>query len=278
MTIPSDILLREIMLYEGFRQRAGTNRLGMPCIGYGFPLWEEGLCILHGNSRLAKLLKEYLPKEGENISSAVRRFRLFPYEITEQTAKTLLEKSLLFYFDALSAEQAGFRHLANQCGNACVLPQSSLALYGQRLDADTAEKTHSSTHLPVHPAYFHGYTSSGGGGKKAKKKQKSLPLSDQERTLLRVDSVLFLTHLFGLEIMRKMHGFFSALHAENYEEAASFLLEQAVSAKLGTAVSLLARRIKSGDLDLRDAAVWESGRQAFFCSQGKSGFGACHAR
>lgn len=277
MTIPSDILLREIMLYEGFRQRAGTNRLGMPCIGYGFPLWEEGLSMLHGNSRLAKLLKEYLPKEGENISSAVRRFGFFPYEITEREAAALLEKSLLFYFDALSAEQAGFRHLANQCGNACVFPQSSLALYGERLDGDTAEKTHSSVHLPVHPAYFYEYTSSG-GGRKAKKKQKSLPLSEQERALLRVDSVLFLTHLFGLEIMRRMHGFFAALHAENYGEAASFLLEQAVSAKLGTAVSLLARRIKSGDLDLRDAAVWKSGQEAFFCTQSKSGFGACHAR
>lgn len=54
MTIPSSVLIQEIRLYEGFCAVPRQNRLGMPCIGYGFPLWEEALAILHGNSKLAK--------------------------------------------------------------------------------------------------------------------------------------------------------------------------------------------------------------------------------
>ncbi len=63
MTIPSSLLIQEIMYYEGFSKKPVLNRLGVPCIGYGFPLWEEALAILHGNSKLARSIKNSMPRE-----------------------------------------------------------------------------------------------------------------------------------------------------------------------------------------------------------------------
>lgn len=133
MTIPSSVLIQEIRLYEGFCAVPRQNRLGMPCIGYGFPLWEEALAILHGNSKLAKCVKNALPNDTENISTGMKRLEQIAYRVSEETAQKLLEQSLLYYAEELGRTQAGFRHLVNLCGNAHILPQSSMARYEAHL-------------------------------------------------------------------------------------------------------------------------------------------------
>ncbi len=80
-------------------------------------------------------------------------------------------------------------------------------------------------------------------------------LTEEEQALLRLDSVLFASHLLGLEIMKRMHEFFFALRQENYNEAANQLLLHGASGYLGAVVSVLARRIREGSLDLQDIFV-----------------------
>lgn len=133
MTIPSSALVYEIMHYEGFCPAPVLNKTGMPCIGYGFPLWEEALCILHGNAALAKSIKAALPKEQENISAGIKRLLAMPCAVTPQKAAALLEQSLLYYAQELGRRHAGFRRLVNLCGNACILPQSGMARYEAHL-------------------------------------------------------------------------------------------------------------------------------------------------
>ena len=99
MTIPSSLLIQEIMHYEGFSAGPVLNRLGMPCIGYGFPLWEEGLSIVHGNTKIAKAVKNNLPNGYGGINESVRGILAEPLAITEELAKTLLEQRLLFRRD-----------------------------------------------------------------------------------------------------------------------------------------------------------------------------------
>lgn len=139
MTIPSSLLIQEIMYYEGYSPKPVLNRVGMPCIGYGFPLWEEALAILHGNTKLAQSIKNSLPKEQENMCVSMQRIMQLPLEVTEEKARQLLEQSLLYYAGELGKNYAGFRHLVNLCSqcsqssNAVIFPQSSLAEYEKQL-------------------------------------------------------------------------------------------------------------------------------------------------
>lgn len=139
MTIPSSLLIQEIMYYEGYSPKPVLNRVGMPCIGYGFPLWEEALNILHGNTKLAQSIKNSLPKEQENAGLGMQRIVQLPLEVTEEKARQLLEQSLLYYAGELGKNYAGFRHLVNLCSqcsqssNAVIFPQSSFAEYEKQL-------------------------------------------------------------------------------------------------------------------------------------------------
>ncbi|MDE5680784.1 MAG: hypothetical protein K2I05_00330 [Mailhella sp.] len=300
MTIPSSLLIQEIMHYEGFSAGPVLNRLGMPCIGYGFPLWEEGLSIVHGNTKIAKAVKNNLPNGYGGINESVRGILAEPLVITEELAKNLLEQRLLFNSQELAKLFSGYRHMQNKCAHAVLLPQSGLARYethvtvrNQSQNAEkNKEKNHgtacgqannemrnSSKQIP-HPAFLRtAYSSSAkfakipffplakaergcasvclGGGKKPKqaKTYSHVFLTEEEQALLRLDSVLFASHLLGLEIMKRMHEFFFALRQDNYKEAANQLLLHGASGYLGAVVSVLARRIREGNLDLQDIFV-----------------------
>lgn len=314
MTIPSSLLIQEIMHYEGYSPKPVLNRVGMPCIGYGFPLWEEALDILHGNSKLAQSIKNSMPKEQENAALGMQRILQLPLAVTEQKARQLLEQSLLYYAEELGKKCAGFRHLVNLCsqssqdGNAVIFPQSSLCEYETQLymqnqyareknskAAKNADKKHtgksaaSQNNSPkpcyfskptgtlqvLHPAFLQSFYSSSeafaganpfhdykyfSSRKKQTKHKKGrflsfLPLTSEEQALLRVDSVLFVTHLLGLEITLQMHDFFSALKRDNYAEAANQLLSHSAAAYLGAVAAILARRIREASLDFRDLAL-----------------------
>lgn len=326
MTIPSSAAVHEIMLYEGFNPRPVLNKVGMPCIGYGFPLWEEALAVLHGNTALAKCIKTALPGEQENISLGIRRLLALPCTVSRQKAKELLEQSLLYYADELGKKHAGFRRLVNLCGNSCILPQSSLARYEAHLkvflrqeeqrqneafpkkaaakkkhkrgSADTAEAyaAESGKTVPnsadssffagqgsVHPAFLASAGTSSGdfsvlaaqGGmlrrypRRKKENSYYLPLTKEEQALLRVDAVLFLTHILGLELTGQMDGFFWALKEENYALAASELLAHSAAARLGAVMHMLARRIRDASLDLRDISAKDREAVKFVLHRGK---------
>lgn len=291
MTIPSSLLIQEIMHYEGFSPKPVLNRIGMPCIGYGFPLWEEALAIVHGNTRLAKHIKPNLPKEQENTALAIQRLLQLPVTVTEKTAEEHLKQSLLYYAEKLSEHYAGFRRLVNQCADAVIYPHSSLAAYEQLLMTQNlsrqkkeirTKKEHkntipycysqkSSSEQPLHPAFLQSFYSSSAAfaganpfrqnnffatqRKQAKRRKKVLPfleLTQGERALLRVDSVLFVSHLLGIEIILQMHDFFFALQEDNYLEASNQLLSHRAASYLGAIAAILARRIREGSLDYRD--------------------------
>lgn len=306
MTIPSSLLIQEIMHYEGYSPKPALNRVGMPCIGYGFPLWEEALAILHGNTKLARSIKNCMPKELENAGLGLQRLLQLPLAVTEEKARQLLEQSLLYYAEELGRKYDGFRHLVNicgQCGNAVIYPQSSfheyetqLAMqnyYRQEKKAKQAGGSSAAQNkeplyfskpngtLPngtagaLHPAFLQSFYSSSeafaganpfsrykffSGHKKQTKHKKGrfmsyLALTDEEQALLRVDSVLFVTHLLGLEITLQMHDFFLALQQDNYAEAANQLLSHSAAACLGAVISILARRIREASLDYCDLAM-----------------------
>ena len=101
----------------------------MPCIGYGFPLWEEGLSIVHGNTKIAKAVKNNLPNGYGGINESVRGILAEPLAITEELAKTLLEQRLLFNSQELAKLFSGYRHMQNKCAHAVLLPESGLAQY-----------------------------------------------------------------------------------------------------------------------------------------------------
>lgn len=300
MTIPSSLLIQEIMHYEGYSPKPVLNRVGMPCIGYGFPLWEESLNILHGNTKLAQSIKHSMPKECENMGCCVQRILQLPLTITEQKARQFLEQSLLFYAEELGKSYAGFRHLVNLCGNAVIFPQSSFAGYEaqlvmqhnyrqekkekQTVKRDTLQNNTqepfyfakaNGTAQVLHPAFlqsfyssseafaganpFRGYHFFTSPQKQITRKKgrflSCLPLTKEEQALLRVDSVLFVTHLLGLEITLQMHDFFLALQQDNYEEAANQLLSHSAAAYAGAIMAILARRIREASLDYQDLAV-----------------------
>ncbi len=312
MTIPSSLLIEEIMHYEGFSKSPVQNRLGMPCIGYGFPLWEEALNILHANTRLARSIKNSMPKEQENMDSGMKRLLALPLTVTEKQGRQLLVQSLLYYAEELSKKYTGFRHLVNQCGEAVIYPQSSFAQYeglialqnplqNPVIEEKTAEKGKkrkqytgatqkqsisflrqhgsslnrtglNSSETALHPAFLQSFYSSSeafaganpfqslnffGKSKKQKKQKETIffPLTEREQALLRVDSVLFVTHLLGLDITLQMHDFFLALQQDNYAEACSQLLSHSSAAYLGTIISVLARRIREARLDYGDIAL-----------------------
>lgn len=292
MTIPSSLLIQEIMHYEGFAPRAVESRIGMPCIGYGFPLWEEALDIVHGNTKLAKHIKNNLPKNLENTAASVQRLLQLPFAITEETAKKLLTQSLLYHAEKLSQQYAGFRHLVNQCGTAVIYPYSSLAAYEKQIitlneeakksKTKQGQKTQSkmpsffsaqnSTEQPLHPAFLQSFYASSAAFAGANpfrqrnffanhrkvRRRKKVPiypdLSTEEQALLRVDSVLFASHLLGIEIMLHMHDFFLALQEDNYLEASNQLLSHRASSYHGAIMAILARRIREASLDYRDIA------------------------
>lgn len=139
MTIPSSLLIQEIMHYEGYSPKPVLNRVGMPCIGYGFPLWEEGLHILHGNTKLAQCIKNSMPKDKENAGLGLQRILQLELAVSEEKARQLLTQSLLYYAEELGKNFAGFRRLVNLCSqcsqssNAVIFPESSLAEYEKRL-------------------------------------------------------------------------------------------------------------------------------------------------
>lgn len=290
MTIPSSLLIQEIMHYEGFAPKPVQSRIGMPCIGYGFPLWEEALDIVHGNTKLAKHIKNNLPKNLENTATSVQRLLQLPFAVTEETAKKLLIQSLLYHAKKLSQQYAGFRHLVNQCGTAVIYPYSSLAAYEKQLitlneeakKSKTKQGTQSkmpsfvsaqnSTEQPLHPAFLQSFYASSAAFAGANpfrqhnffanhrkvRRRKNVPiypdLSTEEQALLRVDSVLFASHLLGIEIMLHMHDFFLALQEDNYLEASNQLLSHRASSYLGAIMAILARRIREASLDYRDIA------------------------
>lgn len=299
------------MYYEGFSQKPVLNPLGMPCIGYGFPLWEEALNILHGNSKLARSIKNSMPQEQENMELGMKRLLALPLTVTEKTGKALLVQSLLYYAEELSKKYAGFRHLVNQCGQgggAVVYPQSSFAQYegmialqnpvfeekpGKKAGASKKQKEKqytkatqkqsmtflqrehgtrlNGTERPLHPAFLQSFYSSSeafaganpfkdlnffGSKRKRKKKEPAFfPLTKEEQALLRVDSVLFVTHLLGLEITLQMHDFFLALQQDKYDEAGSHLLAHSANACFGAIMAILARRIREANLDYEDMAL-----------------------
>lgn len=299
MTIPSSLLIQEIMHYEGFSDKPALNRVGMPCIGYGFPLWEEALNILHGNTKLARSIRNSMPKEQENMDLGMKRLLELPLTVTENQGKTLLVQSLLYYAEELGKRYAGFRRLVNQCGgDAVIYPQSSLAHYEgilalqnpvieKRLTGVKKEKKQytkatqkqsmtflqkqTSSERPLHPAFLHSFYSSSEAfaganpfqhlnffGAKKKKQKNDTPfftLTKEEQALLRVDSVLFMTHLWGLDIVLEMHDFFLALQQNNFEEASSQLLSHRASAYFGAITAMLARRIREASLEYADVAV-----------------------
>ncbi len=307
MTIPSSLLIQEIMYYEGFSKKPVLNRLGVACIGYGFPLWEEALAILHGNSKLARSIKNSMPREQENMDLGMKRLLALPLTVTEKQSRELLVQSLLYYAEELSKKYAGFRHLVNQCGGeAAIYPQSSFAHYEglialqnpvpaakgtEKTDEKGRKKTQytaatkkqsisflqnssllNSTERPLHPAFLQSFYSSSEafaganpfqslnffGKNKKKKKKKEMPffaLTKQEQALLRVDSVLFVTHLLGLEITLQMHDFFLALQQDNYAEASSQLLGHSANAYFGAIMAILARRIREASLEYKDMAL-----------------------
>lgn len=301
MTIPSSLLIEEIMHYEGFSKNPVLNRVGMPCIGYGFPLWEEALNILHGNTKLARSIKNSMPQEQENMDLGMKRLLALPLTVTEKQGRQLLVQSLLYYAEELSKKYAGFRHLVNQCGEAVIYPQSSFAQYEGLLalqnpapaekGAEKGKKQYTgatqkqsisflqqqhgsqlnSTERPLHPAFLQSFYSSSEAfaganpfqslnffGAKKKKKQKETTffvLTKREQALLRVDSVLFVTHLLGLDITLQMHDFFLALQEDNYAEACSQLLAHRANAYFGAVMAILARRIREASLDYGDIAL-----------------------
>lgn len=321
MTIPSSLLIQEIMHYEGYSPKTVLNRVGMPCIGYGFPLWEEALDILHGNSKLSQSIKNSMPKEQENAALSMQRILQLSLAVTEEKARQLLEQSLLYYAEELGKKYAGFRHLVNLCsqcsqgGNAVIFPQSSFCEYETQLfmqnqyarednsiknaegteKAKKAGKNHTGksavpqnnpqktcyfskptgTLQALHPAFLQSFYSSSesfaganpfhdhkyfSSRKKQTKHKKGrflsfLPLTSEEQALLRVDSVLFVTHLLGLEITLQMHDFFLALQRDDYAEAANQLLSHSAAAYLGAVTAILARRIREASLDFQDLAL-----------------------
>lgn len=300
MTIPSSLLIQEIMHYEGYSPKPVLNRVGMPCIGYGFPLWEESLAVLHGNTKLAQSIKHSMPKECENMGCCVQRLLQLPLAVTEQKARQYLEQSLLYYAEKLSKSYAGFRHIVNLCGNAVIYPQSSFAEYEAQLVMQNqyalgkkekrAGRNTASQHKPqepfyfaktngtaqaLHPAFLQSFYSSSeafaganpfrsfhffSSPQKQTKHKKGrflsyLPLTKEEQALLRVDSVLFVTHLLGLEMTLQMHDFFLALQQDNYAEAANQLLSHSAAAYAGAIMAILARRIREASLDYQDLAV-----------------------
>lgn len=297
MTIPSSLLIQEIMYYEGFSEKPVLNRVGMPSIGYGFPLWEEALDILHGNSKLARSIRNSMPSEQENMNLGMQRILALPLLVTEKSGRELLVQSLLYYAEELGKKFAGFRRLVNQCGEAVVYPQSSFAQYEELIalknpapeqpeksakdkkqkQYTNATKKQSMTFLqqlnsserPLHPAFLQSFYSSSEafaganpfqslnyfGKNKKKKNQKETTffiLTEREQALLRVDSVLFVTHLLGLDIVLHMHDFFLALQQDNFEEAASQLLSHRASGYFGAIMAILARRIREASLDYND--------------------------
>lgn len=309
MTIPSSLLIEEIMHYEGFSKNPVLNRLGMPCIGYGFPLWEEALHILHANTGLVRSIKNSMPKEQENMDSGMKRLLALPLTVTEKQGRQLLVQSLLYYAEELSKKYAGFRHLVNQCGEAVIYPQSSFAQYEglialqnpviEEKTADMGKKQKrytgatqkqsisflrqqhgsslnsmelNSSETVLHPAFLQSFYSSSeafaganpfqplnffGKNKKQKKQKETsfFTLTEREQALLRVDSVLFVTHLLGLDITLQMHDFFLALQQDKYAEAGSQLLSHSATAYLGSVMAILARRIREASLDYRDIAL-----------------------
>lgn len=300
MTIPSSLLIQEIMHYEGYSPKPVLNRVGMPCIGYGFPLWEEALHILHGNTKLAQSIKHNMPKECENMGCCVQRLLQLPLTVTEQKARQYLEQSLLYYAEELSKRYAGFRHLVNLCGNAVIYPQSSFAEYEvqlgmqhnyrqekkekQTVKRDTLQNNtqepfyfakQNGTAQALHPAFLQSFYSSSeafaganpfqsyhffSSPQRQTKHKKGrflscLPLTKREQALLRVDSVLFVAHLLGLEMTLQMHDFFLALQQDNYREAANQLLSHSAAAYAGAIMAILARRIREASLDYQDLAA-----------------------
>lgn len=310
MTIPSSLLIEEIIHYEGFSERPVLNRLGMPCIGYGFPLWEEALNILHGNSKLARSIQNCMPKEQENMDLGMKQLLALPLTVTEEQGKALLVQSLLYYAGELGKKYAGFRHLVNRCGEAVIYPQSGTAQYEELLARQNPLQTMlnnpiieekkakgkkqytkatqkqstsflqklSSSEQPLHPAFLQSFYSSSAAfaganpfqkhnffGSKKKKQKKDTPfytLTEREQALLRVDSVLFVTHLLGLEITLQMHDFFFALLEDNYEEACSQLLSHSAASYLGAIMAVLARRIREASLEYSDLALRNSGQKS----------------
>lgn len=199
MTIPSSVLIREIMLYEGFCASPKLNKLGMPCIGYGFPLWEDALSVLHGNSKLAKLVKNALPKECENVSAGMARLLQIPFSVNEEQAKKLLEQSLLHYAQELSKRQAGFRHLVNLCGDAFILPESGLARY--------------ETHLCIQGDTFWGMGKYAASRKKTGKSEKNIRNGAAAKT----------EHAWADASETSLH---PAFLAASYSDSATFALEK----------------------------------------------------
>lgn len=88
--------------------------------------------------------------------------------------------------------------------------------------------------------------------KKQKRKNVLFVPTEAEKALIRVDSILFLTHLLGLEMVKRMPEFFIALLEEEYETAGNYLLAHRSARYFGHTMYIIARRIKYGTIDLLD--------------------------
>lgn len=290
MTIPSPLLIAEIKHYEEMHTNLYLNALGMPVIGYGYDLWQEPQKLIKKHSKIGLALKNILNNEAEAFESLLQKIIKLPLSITKEKAHSLLEENLLFFAEELGAMFKGFRHIVNKCENGYFMPQSICSYYLQYVEEQTNIKEikqvkscsfHQRNHAPcfkyqafydyplqqkgsqktdIAPQYLQNrYSSSAeymqklAQNKKTKKaKNYIFPPTEAEKALIRVDSILFLTHLLGLEMVKRMPEFFMALLEEDYEIAGNCLLAHRASKYFGHTMYILARRIKYGTIDLYD--------------------------
>lgn len=151
MTIPSEIIVTEIIISEDFQAR--PYQLGESVrIGYGSDFSRKLSIIAKYDKELAQIL--VMEQKKKQLSpECIKRLKHIPFVITKKRAETMLLDDLLYNFNILNMYCPAFKHIKNLCQEGYILPQNHLAkqyeqvnkLYFQKIQKSIMETQNTQT-------------------------------------------------------------------------------------------------------------------------------------
>ncbi len=274
MTIPSSVLFCEIK-QMGFGSKPYLNEFDEVCIGFGHRLIDDLEFISRFDEDLAKAIASFNNIELNEVSGQKKishqqklnkKLLHSKIEISLEDAETLLQQELISYYTILVEKSSGFRRLINLCHGNLWLGKTQLAkslekcksLELRLIKGKTSKSNANRNHLSKKPNssnlqnanYKNVNTSSSSSSKKrnsfANYEILRMPNGVGDAALIRLDTIIHLSHILGIKKLVNMGEVFLALSLDDYHSASSFLLTHPYSQTLKSKMVLFARRLRYG--------------------------------
>ncbi len=221
-------------------------------------------------------------------------------QIDMETASAFLEQDIINYYEVLVQKSSGFRRLINLCHNAYCLPNTQMSkslekfektkskknglknvknpskgkeiLCGNsRQEADffkdtykndlqQANSSNTNNSFKNMPLSNGSNSSNSSNSSKTNWEILKMPNGSGDSALIRIDTLIMLAHILGVERVLKMRSVFASLRLDDYRGAAGYLLSHSNSETLKSKMVLLSRRIHYGIMicDIHDPLPLES--------------------